>query len=857
MLKIQSIGRLWRHRFLWLSVVLLCLTLVVACQGEGDISTEPVSDSVSDTLSDHIITLAPETEPAESDGALTLSPEDSSDESDSVVDIAPLPGPDALRDDVDYTDLVITAYYATGHVAGAAHVDASFVELCNISEKDIPLDGVALYVADIGGAFTEYGFPAGDVVPAGGRFLIRGMEANGESQDVLTLNTCDRIFSSLSPNAKGARLVLAPAQTKLPTDQPLSLVENLFAYVSADPLDAEDVYHFVDNLSSDKLVRKKAATDKTDYMTVNLTRTLTATLELIRPRTSKGDVNTTVHSLLPEVIFSHPSGIYAEEIELSLTAPAGYEILFTINDTDPRLAHRLAYTKPITLRDSTEMSWGKLTASAGSIMGSTYNPLSATFPGAYVIKAFAKSVSDGSVTPLATRTYFIGADFSDWGIDLISLSLQSSDFLGSDGIYNNIAQGVGAIRERVPAYMELITPEGTVAHAGWSEIAMNGKGSLGMTQKSFRIMLRSKVMDSPDIGENLSTMGYDLFGEYATRTPDGEPVTWFRHILLRNGGGDMSGSTISRSHIGDAFIQRIDRYLVPDVMAYAPVMVFVNGEFWGMYNARERLDEKYFAAKYSIPEEDVSVVECPYPIFYGWNVDYTEGAENPEEAAYFMDLVRFCQNHDMAVPSNYQYIADRIDIDGLIDFYCAQIYLNCSDWPSNNIKIWRNTNPDHPTMDTRWHFCIVDTDHGVGLNSSVDTNLWGVINDGPVISRIVNHLLQNPTFRERFRMRYVWCIEVYFAPERLNAELDALVHRITPVMQYQLDRWRCTNGERTDWDKWYSYIDIIHDYANRRPAVAKAQFIHWCGGLTENGYQSLKQKAIAEWGNSVEDFAAG
>ena len=87
---------------------------------------------------------------------------------------------------------------------------------------------------------------------------------------------------------------------------------------------------------------------------------------------------------------------------------------------------------------------------------------------------------------------------------------------------------------------------------GWSEIAMNGRGSLSMTQKSFRILLKSTVMDTEEVEENLNTLNYDLFGEYASTTPDGERVTWYRHILLRNGGGDMSGSHISRSHIGDA-----------------------------------------------------------------------------------------------------------------------------------------------------------------------------------------------------------------------------------------------------------------------------------------------------------------
>ncbi len=833
-----------RRTCLCLAGALLCVLCLAGCQGDSPDISETDGDRPPD------LTLAPNGGVSAPDGALTL-PSDGGEESEPA-ETAPLPGRDALSDDVDYASLVITACYAAGNMADSAMVDYSYIELGNPTGSPIPLAGVALYVAAPNGSFTEYAFPAGDTVPAGGYFLVRGRAANGESADVFTLTETDRIFESLAPDPRSLRVVLAPAESTLDPNAPIAGQADVFAYLSSNILDAGDDCHYVRRASSDDLIRKKAFSDKVDYQTLDLTDTSAATLALARPMCAAGDKNTAVRSQMAEVIFSHEGGIYDEGFDLTLTAPEGYTVYFSVNDTDPRAAGGMTYVAPLHLSDTTEMAWGRLTAAAGRYLGPHYDPLVSTFPGAAVVKAYAVRASDGATTPLTTQTYFIGELFRSWGADLVSLSLLSDDFLGPRGLYNNITQGVGSVREHAPAYVEFISPEGSTVHTGWCEIAMNGKGSLGMTQKSFRLLFKSEVMDTAGIGENLSTMGYDLFGKYASETPDGEPVTWFRHILLRNGGGDMSGSTISRSHIGDAYIQRIDRHLNPDIMAYAPAMVFVNGEFWGMYNARERLDSEYFEGKYGIPEEDLAVVECPYPLFYGWNVDYTEGAEDPEEAAYFMELVRFCQNNNMADPTNYQYIANRIDIDGLIDFYCAQIYLNCSDWPSNNIKIWRNTNPDHPTMDTRWHFCIVDTDHGVGLNSTVDQSLWGVISDGPVISRLVNHLLQSPTFRERFLMRYIWCIEVYFTPDRLTEELDALIADITPIMQYQLDRWRCTNGERTDWDKWYSYIEIIRDYVTRRPPIAKSQFMQWAG-INEQTYRKLKNQAIDEWGSTVEE----
>ena len=756
-----------------------------------------------------------------------------------------------LQENVPYGALLITSYYATGNVAGDALVDASYVELYNNSSVPIPLGGVALYVSDGGGVFTEYRFHEGDTVPAEGYFLVRGRDANGASADALTVDHYDRLFATLSPHPKSTRLVLAPAGKDLPADKPLSDVDGIFAYVTAHTLDQGDEYHYIDSASANKVIRKKACTDKVDYQSINLKKASWTVLSQIRPHTAAGDVNTEVNTRIDEVVFSHPGGIYEEGFDLTMTAPEGYTVYFTVNDTDPRATAPMRYTTPLHLTDTTEMAWGRLTAKSALYLGSAYNPAAATFPGAAVIKAYAVRESDGAVTPLTTQTYFIGKEYAEWGVDIVSVSVNEEDFIGRDGIYNTLRTDADGGHSHIPAYVEFISPEGEVVHMGWSEIAMNGRGSLGMTQRSFRILLKSTVMDTEDVYENLNTLNYDLYKEYASETPDGERVTWYRHILLRNGGGDMSGSTISRSHIGDAYIQRLDRFLIPDIMAYAPVMTFINGEFWGTFNARDRMDPKYFEGKYGIAEEDFALLECPYPLTFGWNVDFTTANGAPEEATYFMELVNFCMQNDMSVQENYDYIADRIDLDGLMDQYCAQIYLCCSDWPSNNIKVWRNTNPDHPTMDTKWHFTIVDTDHGVGLNSDIYTDLWGVINDGPVLSRIVNHMLQNPDFRERFLMRYVWCMEVYFAADRMIAELDALVDTIRPVMQYQLDRFRCLDNSLTDWDKWYSYIETIRHFAANRKAPAKEQFKAWAG-LTDAQYNYLRAKALKAWGNAVE-----
>lgn len=829
-----------RAGILLLCLFLLALCALCACTKAPD----PVDGT--DTEGDS----GTQTDPPESlTEVLTLLPADSEAPTEPA---ELLPTADDLDPEAAYGGLVITSFYATGSIPDRALCAASYIELFNGGDDDLPLKGVALYVSNGGGAYEEYRFGFGDVIPARGCFLIRGRDAKGVHEDVLSVDRYDTVFP-LTLDAKDVRLVLAPAGAAPDADSALAAVEGIYAYVSSNQRDAADTCHYVNDLSANKLARKKADTDKLDYQTINLTRTSATVLEQITPRTTAGRVNPAVKSLIPEVTFSAPSGVYETGFDLELSAPEGWTVYYTVNGGDPRQTAwtvgtgAVRYTSPIHLKDTTAMTWGTLTKAAATYLGWTYYPLASTFPGAATIRAYAKNDEDGTVTNTVTRTYFIGTEYTTWNMDMVNVSVIPDEFIGPHGIYlNNTPE-----HNHISAYVEYFDPAGQGVYAGWTEIALNGRGSLGMRQKSFRILFKSEPMGADGELENLGTFAYDLFGTYAQQTPDGERVTWNKHLLLRNGGGDNSGCTISRSHIGDAYIQRINRFLIPDDMAYAPVMVFVNGEFFGLYNARDRLDVKYFSLKYGVPEEDLAVLEAPYPIQNGqWvlGADFLVVSGTEDAADPFNRLVEYVRTHDMSNPVQYAYVCAQLDVPGLIDQFCGQMYLCCSDWPNNNVKVWRCTDPS--VMDTKWHFTYVDTDHGCGLNSTYRDNLMWCISDGSKLGILMNHLMNNNEFRTLFIRRYIWCTEVYYNPARLEAELNELVARIQPVMQYQLDRWRVTDGSTTTYEIWWHYIEVIREFVHQRPAYVKEQIKAWAG-LNEAMYQSHLEKAIESWGERV------
>ena len=756
------------------------------------------------------------------------------------------PSADDLSAEADYSKLIISSVYA-GSTSKSAPVSHSYVCLYNTGKVDLPLQGLAIHVCGGDYVWREYPLSYGASIPAGGYYLILGQETQTQlATPVLQTEQSDAIRPNMLLVGNDLRLVIAPVGAKLKNNEPIEGQSGVVDYLSLHTLDSAALRHYVQGASKDELIRRDADSPFAPFDTIDLTRASFSLLGQIRPQTSKGDVNTKVCSIANEVVFSHVSGFYNQEFSLSMTAPEGYTVYYTVNGADPRTTMAEKYEQPIPMTDTSQMAWGELTQNAVLAMGNTYSPSVLSQMGAWTVRAYATNGKD--TTPVTTQTYFVGENIRADELDVFCLAVQPEDFVSTDPDGKNIYMNYSDGHARIQAYLEYFT-ENTCEFSSWVEIALNGKGSLGMTEKSFRILFRENA--NPEVAENLNAFNYNIFGEYATPGATGDDTVYYRRLLLRNGGGDNSGCTISRSHIGDAYIARLDSLLHAETMAYKPVFVFINGEFWGIYNARERFDEKYFETVYGVPEEDLAVLECPYPLPY-IKYEYLLTHGEQRDVDEFNALFRYAQANDLTDPEHYKYVCDRVDTDNLIDYFCAQIFLCCSDWPNNNVKVWRNSNPNSISgQDTKWRFCVVDTDHGVGLNSDIDTDLLHTLSDSSCIGMLINGLMANPEFRERFLTRYVWMIEVYYAPGATSPVLEEIVDTVAPVMQMQLDRWKCTDGTPTPYDgghpSWMYYINVIRDFIQKRPAAAKKQLMSRFG-LSEADYQRLLAQGIAEWG---------
>jgi len=387
--------------------------------------------------------------------------------------------------------------------------------------------------------------------------------------------------------------------------------------------------------------------------------------------------------------------------------------------------------------------------------------------------------------PVENRSYFIGQDHK---LTVVSLMLDPRDLWDPiEGIY---VKGYGAI-ERFPYYganfwkdmekpvhLELYEPDGKLGLSLDAGLKIGGQFSRGMDQKIFNIFARNIY--------GFNEINYPLF-------PNKELST-FKAITLRTSGQDSVYSKI-RDIVMTSLLEDTN----VDYQDYRQAVLYLNGEYWGIYNIRERINSYFIAGNHNLHPENIDLLQANWVVREGSNEDY-------------LDMLEFVRSNDMALDENYSYIKTRMDVNSYIDALIVQIYFAQTD--QGNIRYWREQDSGG-----RWRWIIFDLDWGMWLDhvnhnilasmtNPAGTGAWGNISTTLTVS-----LLQNEDFKRAFIERFAYHLEYTFAPERVIGRIDELASNIEDEMPRQIERWGGSMG------RWEQEIESMREFARLRPAV--------------------------------------
>lgn len=484
--------------------------------------------------------------------------------------------------------------------------------------------------------------------------------------------------------------------------------------------------------------------------------------------------------------FSVTPGIYDNAVTVAITAGEGETIRYTTDCTTPNA--------------SSEVYSGELSISKNSVIRAA---------------AFRDGYLSGDV---ATATYLFRSDGVNHALPVVTLVTDPDNLWNSKtGIYATgdqfdpdaasyadtlksatYYQAKFATEEQVdtiwekPAAFSLFDDNGKQVFTQNVGIRIAGSFGRGRAQKGFNVIARKEY--------GKGSMEYPFF--------ENRPYTEYKAVVLRAGAQDQNRSKI-RDELASGLLEGTDINIL--YQAYRPTVLYLNGEYWGVYFLKEKRN-RFFVAQHENTENnvDLAIGKGFKQRSYGDNSDW-------------VSLYEYATSHDLSASDAYNYVAERMDVDSFRDYMIAEIYNGNTD--TYNFQYYR-------LKGGKWKFIFYD--FCWGFQSPGHETLafrMGKTPSDVCSAKLFAAMLQNKGWRDSFCRRFAELLNTAFAPERVSALIEELYGYVEPEIKREREKFnkdtfmgvKQPNTNLGTYEGFQSEISKLKDFAQRRPEELKRQ----------------------------------
>jgi hypothetical protein len=446
--------------------------------------------------------------------------------------------------------------------------------------------------------------------------------------------------------------------------------------------------------------------------------------------------------LVADPVADRERGFHSAPFQVALTCPtAGATIRFTTNGSTPTLTNGTSYVAPITIQRTTTLRFAAFRDGWRSSRVVTHTYL---FLADVVTQNYAQAVAAGFPTNWDTQAADYGLDprvvgsngQDDYGgkytasfpndlrsLPTMSLVMDINDLFGTNGIYSH-PNNRGDAWER-PASMELIHTNGQAGvHANVGLRIQGGAfRQFNLTlKKSFRVVFREEY------GEG--RLHYALFGPNAADE--------FNNFVLRANSNDAwPYSGAGAVYVRDTFADESARAMGMVAPHANFVHLYINGQYWGLYNPTERPDAVFSATYHGGEDENWDAINqdsAPDGNYDAWNRLMALTSQNWSDNAVYQRAQG--NNPDGTHNPNYENL---LDVENMIDYMILNFYIGNGDWPGRNYWVGRDR-----TGTDGFQFYPWDS----------ETSLSGVGSDVTGVSSAVARPYAAARANAEFRMRF-------------------------------------------------------------------------------------------------------
>lgn len=353
-----------------------------------------------------------------------------------------------------------------------------------------------------------------------------------------------------------------------------------------------------------------------------------------------------------------------------------------------------------------------------------------------------------------------------------------------------------------------LRPEGTIEYFdengirkdfGYGEYNKHGQDSWAWDQRSFDYIARDEMGYHEAINEKLLSLS-----ERAS----------FQRIIIRASGDDNYPGIDSSAHMRDVFIHKLanKNKMNLDMRRGERCVVYANGQFWGVYSIREKVSDSDYTKFYY----DQDKYNIQYLMNWG-----TTWAQYGGQAAFddWYQIHGYALSNDLSIETNYQHVADEIDVTSLVDYILINSFVVCTDWINWNTSWWRGLDPEGSHQ--KWGYILWDEDatfnHYINYTGVPNEN-WDadpcypewITADPEQHIVLLNKLLENDGFTQYYITRYMDLMNTVFTEDEMITVLEGIENSVTPEMPAHIARWGGNMNE------WQANVQKIKDFIINR-----------------------------------------
>lgn len=531
------------------------------------------------------------------------------------------------------------------------------------------------------------------------------------------------------------------------------------------------------------------------------------------------------YNKMPEVNFSMDSGFYNDSFYLKLESNTfSGTIYYTLDGSDPN-TNSIEYKEPIYIYDATKNP--NVYSSRTDVSVTFYTDLIKEYCIGYenydepMYKIPTNNVDKctivraicidqfGRTSEITTKCYFIGYKNKDnyQNANIINIVTDPDNLFDSEkGIYVtgehfekekvNLINGTPLWkRDYYPNWECNYNDRTMVAKDGYIEcyegqnliltqpikIKIHGGWSRAASQKGLNLY-------SVDRNGIETPFNYNFFNN------DFYPTA----ITLTAGGDDTKTKSV------DYLVNNLTDKLNYSVTKYRPCIVFLDGEYWGLYYLSEKYDENYINYHYGVDKENIIMIKSG-------SVEVGEG----KDISYHKEMLDFCENTDFNDTNNITKLETIIDLDSYIDYYASLAYIGRSeDWPTGNYALWRTIKKENNEYgDCRWRWMLYDVNSPTYLKTgNVEFDSIEYIRS---IDKMFDNIMKNDKIRHKFINRLLELGKEVYTSNNTKTILSEFIDNYKTNILLSNKRYYddyCEEEFDNQMNNYYTFIDNRLEY---------------------------------------------